>query len=387
MTNKKAVFCRLGSRPIPRVLRMMNVARSAGFEAVFLSARREADLPSEEVIAGHTVRRIGRFFPLVNGSSFFTYLGGVVSYNIASFRALRRHQPGVVHCSDIETMPAVIIHRLFFRIRLIYNIHDNLSERYNLPGWARAILNVIEGVVVLSATVALVPEGFRRESLPRWCRKKVQIVRNTPEDKGRAAPLRENRPIRIFFGGWLDAGRGLHEMLALVRQEPDFFLTIAGEGDPAIISKITSNPRTEYLGFVGHDEIMSETAHSHFVAALYSPHRPINRHAASNKLAEALSLGRPVLVNSEMLIIRDLADYDCLISMPYADILGHAADKLRDLLAASPADTGGQNTVYQQKSDAARRAYEALYDWNTAETAMRAALLGTTGQKGNLNNA
>lgn len=153
MTIKKAIFCRLSSQLVPRVLRMMNVARSAGYDTLFLSARREPDLPKQDRASGHAIRRIGRFFPLLNGRSPFIYLGGVLAYNAVSFCNLWQERAEVVHCSDFETMPAAIAYRIIFRSRLIYNIHDNLSERYNLHRWLRAVLNVIEGLFVLTSRV------------------------------------------------------------------------------------------------------------------------------------------------------------------------------------------------------------------------------------------
>lgn len=372
-----AIFARLGSRPIPRVLRMMDVAKQSGFETLFLSARREQGLPDMDTSGPHPIRRMGRYFPLLNGRAPHVYVLGVLLFNVALFREFIRLRPALVHCSDIEAMPAAVAYRLIRRCRLIYNIHDNLSERYNIPLWARRVLNVIEGAFVLTASVTLVPEEFRRDTLPRWSRHRVQVVRNTPRDRGVAAMPEASWPIRIFFGGWLDWGRGLRQLLELVGSSQDFYLTIAGEGSPEIVREIENAPKTRYLGFVSHDQVMDETAKCHFVAALYSPHRPINRHAASNKLAEALSLGRPALVNDEMLIVRDLKPYQCLVVMPYERIASDAACVLRSLIA----DSEGLSKEYRAMCGAAREAYEKLYSWEVAEAAMRASLFDPTAEE------
>lgn len=365
-----AVFTRIASRPIPRVSRMMNVARDLGHETLFLAARREMGLPETEIYAGQAVRRIGPFFPLLNGRSAILYVRSVISYNRALLRELNQLRPCLLHCSDIETMPAGILYKWRSGARLIYNIHDNLAQRYNIPGWAQFILNIFEGVAVRLSSISLVPETFRRDTLPRWSRDKVSVVRNTPVDRGLHPPPSELSPIRLFYGGWLDEGRGLKQLMELVRRNEDFELTVAGEGSPELVSEIIVTPRTRYLGFVTHEEIMAETARAHLVTALYDPVRPINRYAASNKLAEALACGRLVLINSEMLIRESLADYDCLLAIPYENVTSEAADQLRSLMK-----DGG--IAYRTKCVNARSAYNALYSWSVAEQAMISVLMGS----------
>lgn len=361
--SKPAVFARLGSRPIPRVSRMMDEAKTLGYDPVFLSGRREEGLADEEVYAGHNVRRIGPFFPLLNGSSGWLYLRSVLGYNWSLWQELLRNKPALVHCSDIETMPAGIVYRWVSGARLIYNIHDNLAQRYSIPEAAQSVLNIFEGIAVRLSSVALVPEEFRRDMLPSWSRSKVRIVRNTPADRGVLPPNAQRSPIKMFFGGWLDKGRGISQLLQLVRDHDDFELTLAGEGSPELVEKINATPRTRYLGFITHDEIMAETAQAHWVTALYDPIRPINRFAASNKLSEALSCGRPTLVNSEMVITQSLSEYDCLVSVPYSEINTSAVDRIRAIMR----DDSG---VYEGMCASARKAFEDRYAWKDAQAAM-----------------
>ena len=297
-----------------------------------------------------------------------TYVS-VFAYNRDLYQTLRDIEPELVHCSDIETMPAGVLYKLRSRARLLYNIHDNLAQRYNIPTFGQKILNQLEGVAVRLSSQTLVPEVFRRDTLPRWCRANISVVRNTPVDRGVFPPPELKTPIRLFFGGWIDEGRGLRQLLEVVRQNEDFELTLAGEGSVELVSEIAATPRTRYLGFLTHERIMEETSRAHVVTALYDPIRPINRYAASNKLAEALACGRPVLVNSEMLITESLTEYKCLVSLPYAELETRAAALLRELM-------GSDGEFYRANCTAARAAYEKLYAWDVAENAMSHAILG-----------
>jgi glycosyltransferase involved in cell wall biosynthesis len=344
---------------------MMHTASEGGMKTLFLSARREPGLAKTDEWEGMSIERIGPEFPLLNGTRPLVYVTSVLGYNLALFRALRRKQPQLVHASDVETMPASALYRFTSRSRLIYNIHDNVAQRYRLPRFARTVLNSIEGLFVLASDLTLVPEAFRRDALPRWARSKVKVVRNTPRDARPSPVPTSDRPIRIFFGGWLDWGRGLGQLLDLVAQNEDLELVVAGEGSPDVVARLKTNPRTRFLGYIGHEQIMRESAASHIIPALYDPARLINRYAASNKLAEALSLGRPVLINNELMIAGDLQPFDCTIATNYS-VIRDVAPQLRAAIR--------DRERYASLAANARAAYEALYSWDVAQGEMRKAL-------------
>lgn len=261
---------------------MMRVAKELGYDGVFCGALRDEGLERDERVGEWRIIRLGRHFPLLNGKRPFLYVNSIFRFNLDLYRFLKTSGPNLVHASDIETMPAAILYRMRHNARLIYNIHDNLAQRYNIPSPVAYFLNVMEGLCVRAADVTVVPEDFRRSALPRWCRRKVEVVRNTPEDVGFLSPDLSGDRIRIFFGGWLDWGRGLRALITIAEQCPDVELRIAGDGSPEIVAELEANPRVEYLGFVDHDVVIDETRRCHFVSALYDPARQINRFAASN---------------------------------------------------------------------------------------------------------
>ena len=55
------------------------------------------------------------------------------------------------------------------------------------------------------------------------------------------------------------------------------------------------------------------------LCGLYTTIQRINRYAASNKIAEALGIGRPVIINKELEIYKILKKYDCSIAVDYKD--------------------------------------------------------------------
>ena len=352
---KTALYARLASRPIPRVTRMMGVARDLGFECTYIGAQRDNEADTTGEWDGFPVVRVGTHFPLVNGKRPWTYLTGVARYNRALFRELRARRPAFVHASDFEVTPSCCLYKLMYRKPLIYNIHDNLADRYPIPRVLRSVLNALEGAVVLLSSRSVVPEEFRRTSLPSWCRARVSVIRNSPQDMGWVEPKMGERRIRILYAGWLDTGRGLSGLLQLAREHDWLEVRIAGEGDQEIIDEITSAGAT-YLGFLGHREVMTETGNCDLVAAFYDPVRRINRAAAPNKLAEALSVGRPVLINEEVLVGQSESLQDCLVRVPYGD-LALISGKIWKIFNENA------GSRFLEMCQAARKAYLLEYDW------------------------
>ena len=362
-----AVFARTSSRPIPRVSRMMRVTAELGYDCLFLGSHRDKNLPKEDSWEGWRVLRLGKPFPLLNGKGAVLYAKSLFRFNRDFYRVLRRMRPALIHASDYNTVPAALLYCAFNKARLIYNIHDNIAATYNVPSWVASIANAIEGLFVLGSDVTLVPESFRRTMLPAWCRQKVVVVRNTPVDPGFAEPPPSDGKIIIFYGGWLDWGRGLRQLTEIAAANPDIILRIAGEGSPEIVAELKGRPNVEYLGFLDHESIIEQTRRSHFVGALYDLNRVINRFAASNKIAESLAVGRPVFLNSELEITRDMAPFDCIVPVPYAQI-AQSGGKLLELAR--------DRARYLQACHNARTAYDAGYRWETARWRMGQAVLG-----------
>lgn len=360
----KIVYLRTSSLPIPRISRVAHVAKQLGYQALFIGALRDLSLDRNTEWDGMRVVRVGKYFPLLNGVGLLNYIKGVASYNYAAYKVLRVERPAIVHFSDVESFFAVFAFCLFSKSKTIYNIHDNFSQRYPLPKYINFILNIFEGLIVKFSTATIVPEIFRAEGLPNFCRNKITVVRNTPIDPG-LVPHEgfDGEKIKIVFAGWLDDGRGVNTLLDLAELNPRIDLQIAGEGSAEIIEKLEACPSCHYHGFLNHTQVLNLTSNCDFVFAHYSPHRSINIHAAPNKLAEALAIGRPVIINSEALVSKTIAKNNCGIVTPYGDV-----EKLLEAILRLSDDVKN----YASACDNARKLFERDYSWeNVKETTAR----------------
>ena len=359
--KKTAIFFRNGSRPVPRAVRMMKVAENLGYNSIFCGALRGSEISKNDKWDGFDVVRVGSNYPFLSGKKFFTYIKYTTIFCFGLYQYFRKSKPKLLVASDFEVMLPAILYSRLYKIRLIYNIHDNLSQRYNVPFFIAYILNFFEGIVTLFAESALVPEGFRRDSLPSWCQNKIHIVKNTPGDIQYIDPPKFEGKIKLFYGGWLDWGRGIEELIYLSESNSEIELVIAGSGDAEVVSYIKKFNSVKYLGHISHQESLSETAKAHFIPSFYAPSTIINRYSASNKLAESLAIGRPLLVNSEMEIIKSFKDYDCYLEYQYSDIKQIGPSLL--LLIQN-------REKYLKMCNQSKKLFDAQYTWSIAKKTM-----------------
>lgn len=331
----------------------MRIVADRGLQPTYFGSLRAENLARVDEWDGFEVIRIGPYFPLLNGRRPLVYLRGVFLFNLALLSELRSRRPRLIHASDSETMPASVLYHLVTGVPLVFNIHDNLADRYCVGPAIRGVLNALEGSMVRLSDAALVPESFRRAALPKWCQHRVHVVRNSPEDTGWSPPtLAGGRRVRVLYAGWLDWGRGLSALIELANQHAWLEIIIAGDGDSDVVEAISRSSAT-FRGYLSHAEVMAATKQADFVAAFYDPVRPINRAAAPNKLAEAFSAGRPVLINEEVLVAQAPELAACTVRVPYANIASVAA-----LVRAVT-----RSDEYAGMCRSARAVYESQYSW------------------------
>jgi glycosyltransferase involved in cell wall biosynthesis len=354
---KEIIFLRTSSKPIPRVKRVAYVAKSLGMDTLFVGANRDEGLPKTDVWDGLKVERVGNFYPMLNGAGLIKYLKGVFSYNYHAYKLLKKRQPDVIHFSDVESFLAVFFYRIFYKVSTVYNIHDNFGQRYPLPKLINYLLNIFEGLIVLFSSATMVPEKFRADALPKFCRKKIDVVRNTPVDPGVCSHNGfDDNKIKLVFAGWLDDGRGIDTLLSLVEHDENIELHVAGEGDSSIVERVKATRNCFYHGFLNHEEVLDLTQKCDFVFAHYSPHRIINIYAAPNKLAESLAVGRPVIINSEALVSKPVEKNNCGIVTSYGDVSA-IVKKINEMTS--------DYSLYSSACINARALFEKEYSWES----------------------
>lgn len=368
--DKVDIVClRTSPRPVPRIVRFVTVAKELGLTALYLGAKREKGLKVDDEINGIKVRRVGKFYPMLNGKSVLTYVWGSLFFNFSAFKFLVKNKPSIVHVSDIESFLSAFIYKIMYRKKIIYNIHDNFAQRYPLPNGINKILNLIEGVVVVLSDVSMAPEDFRISALPKFCQSKVNVVRNSPMnvDAFECLPINLKDEIVIVYSGWVDSKRGVDSLLRVADRIENLKVIVVGEGDPELIELMRRHPQCDFRGYIPYKDSIELLRNAHFVYIHYSPERIINRYAAPNKLSETLAVGRIPIVNSEIVLSQNVLENDCGIVTDYGDE-NALVDKILKI--------ANDELYYSGMCKRARDLYEVEYSWEVVSDCTKCVIEG-----------
>lgn len=366
--NKHSLVCiRTASRPNPRIVRLVSVAEEMGIETLYLGAVRERNIPRSDFVNGISVRRLGRYYPMLNGRGLISYLVGTFIFNVSAFCFLLKNKPKIVHVSDVESFPCSILYKILFRKKILYNIHDNLAQRYPLPVFINYFLNLMEGIFVVLSSVTIVPEDFRAKALPAFCRRKIKVVRNSPMDLNVLSPkeISCKNEVVIIYSGWIDSKRGVDVLLRVADRINNIRVVVVGEGDPNVIEIIKNHKKCDYRGYVSYKDSIGLLAEAHFVYIHYSPERIINRFAAPNKLPESLAAGRIPIINSEIVLSEKVADFNCGVVSLYGD---------EESLYKQITDIRNSPEQYRVMCANARMLFESEYSWSSIKASTILAL-------------
>lgn len=343
----------------------MQVAAEAGLEPTFLGAHRIRGLQRQELHEGFRVRRLGPYYPM---SGHLSYFLGTPLFVARVGIELLRLRPQLVHASDVEAMMGVVLFQaLGGRARVVFNIHDNFSLRNNASPLARRGMARVERWLGARADVVLVPDETRLELLAPWQPANAVVVPNVPSEDPGYAPRVPGRVLRLFVGGWLSWLRGFRELGELMASRPDTELVVCGFGPDDVTGFVRELPRTTFLGQVTQREALQAAASCDLAVALYDPQVELNRYASPNKVFDALSVGRPLIINREAQIARMVERERVGFVVTYGDVAELC--QLLDHLAAHPEDV-------DEAGRRARLLFEQRYTWESVKPRVIQALIG-----------
>jgi len=236
-------------------------------------------------------------------------------------------------CLGWETAFPARLAAAFTKARIIFDDADRISMTLRLPGLAHSCLEVLEHWTSREVAFHLIP-SFSRYS---WRHRAMLPLANAPllEDVERAKTLFPKRPkadLVLYANGWIGETRGAPiflQALSLARSRGlDISLVIAGHITGESANNLLEHPSTIFLGEISQQQALAWYAASDILLTYYDPAIAINRKAESNKWGDAVTVGVPFIVNSEVETAKAFVDAGAAWSVPYSD-----AKALVDLLA------------------------------------------------------
>lgn len=242
--------------------------------------------------SAHVMRR-----PTPHGR--FTAAGQLAFYRHV-VATLWRLRPRVVCCVNEDACLGLLPWRGVLFDHLVCDIFDGLVDRHSSrPGPVRWLLRAVSEVVRWRSDRLIATDQARFQRLGRFGRKAV-IVENVPETPPAELAMRmPEGPGRLYVAGSLSRGRGIEQALEAARRA-GVRIVSAGWPYDAAAERLVTDPAVEFHGIVTAGRSLELAASCDAVLAFYAPTSVNNLYASPNKLYDALSVGRPVIVNREI---------------------------------------------------------------------------------------
>jgi glycosyltransferase involved in cell wall biosynthesis len=320
-------------RPDPRVRKEAITLREAGHEVTVLCWNRPqlaSDHLEDDGIKIERVRTGKVASPLSMGTNIpFFYIR-------AYFRS-RHLEFDVVHCHDYDTlMLGVFISRLR-HVPLVYDSHEWFSKMVaqDLPGFACRLIERTESLLMPNCQAVIAANEAVADHLVSSGANNVTVVMNCPDlppDQPRAAYL-EKDGISLFYGGTLEPGRFVKEMLEVVKGDKGCTLRIAGNGRMVkdVEEAAASCDCIHFLGYIAQDQIFENIAGCDAVVSMLDPSNGNYAIATPIKLLEAMAYGVPIIVSEGTYSAEMVKLFDCGLVVEYtSDGMSSAISLLKD---------------------------------------------------------
>ncbi|MDA7875283.1 glycosyltransferase [bacterium] len=206
--------------------------------------------------------------------------------------------------------------------KLVCDIFDPFDDRHSSKGFFHKIIS--KTVAFLSRTFCdhlIATDENRKTRLGKFA-SKTTVVENMPEDPG--DELSKSIPTgstKIYVSGTLNEGRGIKQILAAVESLPETKILAAGwTYDDYSQDEFVKHPQVEFHGIVTLAQSLELASQCDAVLCYYAPTSDNNLNASPNKIFDAMSVGRPSIINSETRISNWVEAKQYGFLCPYEDL-------------------------------------------------------------------
>jgi len=345
----------------PRLAKEAGSLARAGYEVHAILWDRTRSYPTHEVRDGIRIHR----YRLAAPEGTAGLARRLPRWQWFALRKVARLRPDVIHAIDLDTAWAARAAARITGAKLVYDVFDFYADMITaeVPPKIRERLASAERRMIERADLVIVPD-LRRQAQFRGARpRRIVEIMNVPED--RSLEVRVAPDFTVFYGGMIAKDRGLLDLLAAC-ESTGAKLIVAGHGpdENALLPHLETSPACLFLGTISYEDVLRQTAAAHTIAALYDPRVPNNRHAAPNKVFEAMMCSKPVIVSDGIAAADIVREVGCGTIVPYGDRT--ALQRALESLMLSPAESEAMGAR-------GKKAFEARFNWNAMEPRLHGA--------------
>jgi glycosyltransferase involved in cell wall biosynthesis len=320
MADRPAILIVVENLPVPldrRVWQESCALRDAGYEVAVICPQMRSYTAAEEVLEGIHIYRhwiseeAGGFFGF-----FREYTSALWGEARLIWKAWRRHRFRLIHLCNPPDLLFLVAwpFKLFFGVRVIYDVHDIWPEMYeakfNRRGLIYWAVRLAERLTYRLADVVLATNDSVREvaiSRGRKLPERVFVVRTAPavsaEDYRPDPGLKKQRPYLVGYVGVMGDADGVHYLIdaaahlihTLGRRDVQFLLMGTG---PEYSNLVAQRDR---LGLQGYVDMPGRVTNEFLFAALQTmdvgvscdPINTYNAHCTMNKVLEYMIFAKP----------------------------------------------------------------------------------------------
>ncbi len=310
-------------RPDPRVHKEAKALVNAGYDVKILAWSREGGYPLKETIDGIKITRID-----IRGGygSFSTFLYALPLFWLRIFLETMLSARHVVHCHDLDTLPPGWLAARISNKKVVFDAHEMYAEmiKDDVPGWIYNLAQRVEDFLVPRVDLLVtVNDPFKKRYTKKGALRAVTIMGC---DTLQPPPKWDNdmegldRPILLYIGV-LEPTRMILEAIETVTGSKIGSMVIGGFGslENEVKRMASEHSNIRFIGRVDPEKIRGYDAQADILMAIYDPSNLNNRFSVPNKLFEAMSVSKPIIVAEGTFTSSVVQEEDCGFVIPYGD--------------------------------------------------------------------
>lgn len=275
-------------------------------------------------------------------------------------KTLKRIRPDICVVVNEDLALFVLPFKGVYFQTLVIDVFDSLVDRHD--GRTRFLVLMLKMIERFTRGMAdrLIATDEKRFERFGVHKNKTVVIQNYPEDPGdelwRTIP---DGNIKIYVAGTLTEGNGLRKVLSCADRCPELRIISAGWLRDEFANEVFSrHPSVDYRGVVTLKTSLEYAAECDAVFIHYQPSSTNSRMASPNKIFDALSVGRPVIVNEESGVGEWVSSNQLGFVVAYADLesLVRVVNQLKEFRNQIP-----------EFGFKARSLFQANYTWNHME--------------------
>jgi len=271
----------------------------------------------------------------------------------------------VVHALNVDNAIPAIIASKIRRKPVIYEILDVYEDEVVLPGLIRTVSLFVDKLFMRFADAIIVADEAQVEGIGGIPNSKIVPIYDSPPDVLSAKDINyhKNGVFTLFYAGVLyrEKRLNLDKVIKVIKDIDNVRLVIAGYGDLTTeIEELSARmpDKIEFIGKIPYAEVIERGLKADLFFNLRDPVVPANRYTCGSTLLNAMSVGRPILVNRGTSTANKVYEENCglVVDANNLEEIKGAIVKLRD----SP-------ELCRELGVNARKAYEQRYNWEIME--------------------